>query len=266
MRYIKIFFLYLQQVFEQRSYVLVYLLMSLFNPILLVLFWQGATIGGKSVIPGWDFMAIASYYFYLTIVGGLIMAYVEEPVAKHHIKEGDLVMYLLKPLSYYLQMFFSESSWRLVRTCFGVIIMIVFFAFWGKNILLPTNSLIVWFIIICILIFGFILSFTFKMILGISAFWLTETRGLFELIEAIFFIFAGFLMPIVFLPSIIRNIAYLLPFSYIIYFPVLAIEGKLTGFELIHVILMQVFWIAFLYAIYYVLWLQGVKKFTAAGQ
>ncbi len=266
MRYIRIFLLYLQQVFEQRSYMFVYFLMSLFNPIILVIFWQGATSGGKSIIPGWNFTAIASYYFYLTMISSLIMAYVEEPVAKRHIKEGDLVMFLLKPISYYLQMFFAESSWRLIRVCFGIITIIVFFSFWGKNILFPANSLIEWFIILCILILAFTLSFTFKMILGISAFWLTETRGLFELIDAIFFIFAGILMPIIFLPSIISTIAYLMPFSYIIYFPILAIEGKLTGFELIHIMLIQAFWIVLLYAIYYILWLQGIKKFTVAGQ
>ena len=114
--------------------------------------------------------------------------------------------------------------------------------------------------------FGYIISFIFKMIVGISALWLTDYSGLQQLVEAVILIFAGMLMPLEFLPNIVRQIAFSLPFSYIIYFPLLAFQGKLTVPESLRTIGIQVAWIVILAGIYQLLWKKGVRLFTGIGQ
>ncbi|HSW88871.1 MAG TPA: ABC-2 family transporter protein [Candidatus Saccharimonadales bacterium] len=265
MRYFRIFLLHLQQTFEQRSYMLVFFIMSLINPFIYVLFWQGATSGGRSIIPGWNFSTIASYYFYFAVLNGLLMAHPEYAVSRQ-IKEGDLVMFLLKPLPYFIQMFFMEFSWRFVRFWFGIITVILFYAFWGNAIIGLHNNIFTWGIICIILFLGFMVSFVIKMIMGVSTFWLIETRGIYDFMEIIFLFFAGFIAPLVLFPSAISSIAINLPFAYIIYFPVIALEGKLGYEEMVHIILIQIFWIGVLFFIYQFLWKKGMQKFTAVGQ
>lgn len=266
MRYFRIFLLHIQQVLEQRSYMMVYLIISLISPILLVLFWSGATAGGKSIVPGWNFANIASYYFYLTLISGLLMAHVEYPVSRAHIKDGQLATFLVKPLPYFLQVFFSEFAWRIIRALLGIIIFIAFFLLWHNVIFSLHNSFLSWLVIVCILFSGFFLSFVIKMILGISAFWLIETTGLFESMEVVSFVFAGFLLPIPLLPPLLSNISTVLPFAYIIYYPVIALEGKLSFLEMFRLLGIQLCWIVASLVLYQFLWKKGIQKFTGAGQ
>jgi ABC-2 type transport system permease protein len=85
-------------------------------------------------------------------------------------------------------------------------------------------------------------------------------------VEAVILVFAGMLMPLEFLPPAIRQIAFSLPFSYIIYFPLVAFQGKLTAMESVRTIGIQVVWIVILLGIYQLLWKKGIRLFTGLGQ
>ena len=98
------------------------------------------------------------------------------------------------------------------------------------------------------------------------AFWIQDIGGLYQLVEIVMLIFAGFLLPIELFPSAIAQISFMMPFSYMIYFPVVAFQGKLPVMELLHVIEVQSFWLVIFTAIYMVMWRNGIRKFTAFGQ
>jgi len=266
MRYGKIFFIHLQNTFEQRSVMFVYFLMSLINPLIFVLFWQGATSGGRSIIPGWDFSAIVSYYFYFTILNGLLMAHPEYDVSRLHIKEGNLVMFLLKPVSYFLQIFFLEFSWRFLRFFFGFMTILLFYTFWRGYIIPVHNSLLGWILVCVVLFLGFMVSFTIKMVMGVTAFWLTDTTGFYDFMEVIFMVFGGFILPLGLLPPPINVFSISLPFAYVLYFPVIVLEGKIPVDGIVHVIVMQLLWIVISFSLYELLWRKGIQKFTAVGQ
>lgn len=266
MRFVRIFLLHCQQTLQERSLMFVYFLISLINPFIYMIFWQGATSGGKSISPGWNFSAIASYYFYFTILNGLLMAHPEYDVSRRHIKEGELVRFLLKPLPYFLEVFFMEFSWRFVRFWFGIITVILFYLFWHNAIIGLHNTVIQWILIPVVLFLGFMVSFVMKMIMGIAAFWLTDTRGLYDLMEVIFIILAGFVVPLALFPAAISSIVTTLPFAYVIYFPVIVLQGKLPLEAVFQIIVTQLFWIGLLSLMYYLLWQKGIKKFTAVGQ
>ena len=104
------------------------------------------------------------------------------------------------------------------------------------------------------------------MVLGLSAFWFTDSRGLFQVTDAFNFIFGGFVVPITLLPGVVEKLAQFLPFAYITYYPIVAFQGQLTVKELIGVIATQLVWIGGLSVFYKMIWAQGRKKYTALGQ
>jgi ABC-2 type transport system permease protein len=73
-------------------------------------------------------------------------------------------------------------------------------------------------------------------------------------------------MPLAFLPDWLERIASMLPFAYMIYFPVIAFEGKLTLIELLQILGVQCVWIGVFFFVYKALWRAGLKKYTAVGQ
>ena len=102
--------------------------------------------------------------------------------------------------------------------------------------------------------------------MGILTFWFTDTKGFYEALYAMEFALGGTLIPLILLPQLMATIAYSLPFAYIIYFPIAAIEGKLALFELWRVVGLQILWVGILGLAYQGLWHVGIKKFSGVSQ
>lgn len=263
MKYARIFLLHCQHVLQQRSRSFVWFLVIVFDVSLLLLFWIGALKENK--IEGLTIPSITSYYLIGIVLGVLLTSHVEEDVAWEDIREGKLTQYLLRPISYYWKKFFEETPHHVLQGAYAVGLLALFIFFFGRFFLVSTDIGILGLSMV-ILVIAYFLFFTYKMIIGIIAFWIVETNGFFEFQEMFVTILAGFIMPLSLLPPNIANIIYLTPFPYMIYFPIISFQGKLNYQELLGVIVVQIVWLVILLIIYSLLWRKGLKKFSAVGQ
>ena len=260
MRIYKIFLLHFQEVFEQRGRTFVWVLSSLIGPILMILFWRGA-----KAIPGWTIAQLTSYYFLVIILGAFIMTHIEERIGKLDILEGQLIMHIIKPFPYFWLKFFYAVPYRIVQGIFGICLFLVFY-FSIPHMFSITSDVRIFMLGVLITFGAFFLAFIFKMIVGICAFWVTEARGLYELVNIVLVVFAGYLMPLSLFPTWLHYITNYLPFPYMLYFPIMAFTGKLTIEELMPIFGIQLFWICFFYLLYKKIWHEGLKKFSSVGQ
>ena len=79
------------------------------------------------------------------------------------------------------------------------------------------------------------------------------------------FIFAGQVAPTVILPGILKQAAILLPFRYMIGFPIEVLMGKLPPGETVAGLVIQFIWTTSVIIIYKMIWNRGVKAYTAIG-
>lgn len=265
MRYVRIFLLHFQDAFEDRGRSFVWFLLSLFNPLLVLLFWRGAFQSGASPLEGWSYHAIATYYLLIVVAGSFLEVHIEEEIARRDVQSGDLVKYLIRPFPYILMKFFTELPWRIIQGSFGVAVLI-FFSFYFKNELTFIQDINAIALAVVTIILGLFISFFYKMIVGLTSLWITEFGGLHELLGVIEIVFAGFIMPLILLPPVVKTIAFALPFAYWIYFPVIALLGKLTYMDFFRVVSMQLFWLLSFVLLYRWLWKKGITKFTGLGQ
>lgn len=265
MRFFRIFLLHFEQAFEFRSRNFVWFLIELLNPLLYLLFWKGAYSSGHVGSISFSFSDITAYYFLLIFAGAFLTVHIEEDVAFYDIKEGGLVRYLTRPFSYFWLKFFEEIPWRLIQGFFGIVLIVLFVFFFGNlfKISMDATSIIT---SVTVGILAYFLSFTFKMIVGLSALWIVDYSGLEQLVTVIFMVFAGFVIPLQFFPSVLKLISNILPFSYMIYYPVLALQGKLQGLEIVKIIGIQMVWLFLLVYLYNQMWKRGIKMFTGIGQ
>lgn len=262
-RFSHIFFLHFQYVFERRAVSFVWFLISLFNPLIVLLYWQSALRGTS--IAGWSLSTVSSYYFLLIIASAMLMSHIEDDVSREDIEQGQLVRYIIRPFSYYWINFIREIPYRLLQGSFGMIVCLIFISLWGRFFTIASRPEIIA-ISLIIAVLAYVLSFTFKMVLGLTAFWLTDANGFYQLVEIVVVLFAGYILPLDLMPDMFSAVARCLPFAYIIYFPVVALQGKLTFIELLQTIGMQLFWLAVLAVLYRWMWQSGIKKFTGMGQ
>lgn len=264
MRYVRIFALFFQDAFVNRGRSFIWFLLSLLNPLMVLFFWHGAFQGGKEPLLGWSYQSIAAYYLFLVVAGSFLQVHIEEEVARRDIQSGFLSMYLTRPFPYILMKYFGELSWRLIQGFFGVVTLILISLFFGNLFFVHDGGSIAASVLIIAL--ASLISFFFKMIVGLSALWIIEYHGLQELISVMDIIFAGFIMPIALFPPLMKTIAFSLPFSYMIYFPVISVLGKLTGSEVLKTISIQIGWLVVFLFTYTYFWRKGIRKFSGLGQ
>lgn len=264
MKFLKIFILTTQHVLEYRGRIFIWFLMSLLNPLMLLLFWGGLTHGNKPIVAGWDISIISSYYLLITLFDSFLLAHIEEDIAREDVQMGNLVTYLLKPISYYWKKFLEEIPYRIVQGIYALVLILCIIFFIQHFTL--SHSILILFLGVVSAFTGLFLSFTFKMVLGLFSIWLIEVQGIYQFYDILTFVFGGYIVPLFLLPKQLAIMSYFLPFSYIVYMPVSIFQGRFTFSESVFAILGQVVWLGFFIILYKYTWKKGLKKFTGVGR
>ncbi len=215
-------------------------------------------------VNNWSLTTVTSYYFLLIIAAAVLMSHPEVPIIRDDIEKGELAGRLLKPFSYFWQRFNAEIPVRIFQGIVGVFVFFLLIYLYRAHIefnLTIASGLLA----MVIIILAYFICFTFKMILATTALWTTEIRGAQELTDILITIFAGYIVPVNLLPGILEKIAYILPFAYIIYYPIVAIQGKLEIPALVSVILIQLVWLFVLGVLFTLLWKKGLRQFADFG-
>lgn len=259
------FLLHFQDAFYNKSRSLVWFLISLGTGAILIIYWYALYQTQGGVLTNWSLSSVSSYYLLLIIISSGIMAHHDEDVARLDIQEGELVRYLLRPFSYFWLLYFSEIPWRIIQGGFGLIIFLGVSIFF-PNLIALSHSITVLLLSFLIFFLASFLAFLFKTILGMTAFWVTDFRGVQSVAEIMILILGGFVIPLEFLPPVLKELSFFLPFSYMAYFPIMAVQGKLELWQISQILGIQLFWIGVLGVLYKLMWKSGIKTFTGVGQ
>lgn len=263
MKYIQIYFLNFQRAFVHRGETFLYIGMSVLNPLTMIFLWHGAFLSADK-IGSLTLTDINTYFLVLILLNNLISVHIEEKIATRDIQQGGILGHLMRPMSYFWQCFAAEFSYRSFQAFVVILAMFVLIRILHIEFIHPTLLHIVQFSL-CAFIALFI-SFTYKFIMGISAFWLTDTNGLFSTLVVLELVFGGFIMPLELYPEWLQTLAHFSPYPYMYYYPYKALVGKLSHTEFASIFMLQLVILGILAGISYVTWNKGVKKFTAVGQ
>lgn len=263
MKYLKIFLLHLQRAFVHRGETILYIAMSILNPLTMIYLWKGA-LSPTDTIGIYNLSDLNTYFLTLLLLNNLLTVHIEDRIASKHIQNGEILGYLLKPMSYYWQNFTTEMSYRFNQGVIAIVTIVILVSTLHISFLHPTLiHYLEFFLMGCV---GLMVSFTYKYILGLTAFWLTDTNGLFNTLIVVELLLGGFVMPIGLYPDWVKLIAHLTPFPYIYYYPSQALLGKLSQTQFIESLTVQLFVLLLLALTAKLTWKNGIKKFTALGQ
>jgi ABC-2 type transport system permease protein len=109
------------------------------------------------------------------------------------------------------------------------------------------------------------ISFAWRYLLQISAFWLLDVRGPNQLGILTAHFLCGAYVPIVFFPSWLETLARLLPFAYMLQVPIEVWLGEHRGLELLQVYAAQALWLVLLVALGRVVLARAVQRVVVQG-
>lgn len=234
-------------------------------PISLIIYyflWKSIfEYSGVSVINGFTFNAMVSYYVLNMIVGFFTWSDVEKWM-QHDILKGELVFELLKPIRHMTCAIGFEGGLNLLGILIQAIpilaVGIIFFA-------MPAASLVNFLLFVVALVFAYFIYFMISYIIGIACFWLKRIDGLHRAKKPIITFFAGGLIPLTFFPETVQKVLRYLPFQYVRFVPINIYLGQYEVAEILSLLAISALWVLGLYIIIRMMWKKAMDKFTGAG-
>lgn len=219
----------------------------------------------QSLIQGFQ-LSDMILYIIMSFVTNLLTRTDSSFMIGDEVKDGSIIMRLLRPVHFAASYLFMEigSRW-LIFLSIGVPFLLVITGvrlFLGTD-LIQAIVLVVFYIISIIL--AFLINFFFNICFGFSAFVFKNLWGSNLLKNSLVAFMSGSLIPLTFFPKIVADILGFLPFSSLIYTPVMIIIGKYDGSQIVQALLLQIFWLIVMVALSQLIWKKVQSHITIQG-
>jgi viologen exporter family transport system permease protein len=122
-----------------------------------------------------------------------------------------------------------------------------------------------WLALLASLSLAIAISFAWRFLLNISAFWTTDARGIGGLASALVMFLGGFVVPLRFFPEWVQPLLLSLPFAGIIQIPNDIFIGQLTGVAALQALATQAFWAVVMLGIAHVTVTFAVRRVSVQG-
>ena len=205
-------------------------------------------------------------YIFMVYVTSSIVTVSLSTWVSDDVVQGTVAMNLIKPIDYRL----SLIAKALGRVSFQFLAPAVF-VWIGLEIykvtVLDMAPVSVMGVVLYLFSSGmsFLLFVLFDFCFGMIAFFTTYIFGLRMVKEALLGFLTGQLIPISFFPEAVQRVFGFLPFSSMIYTPVMIYLGKYTGRTLAFMLLRQGIWVLALYGLGSLIWKMVTKRLVVLG-
>ncbi len=244
---------------QYRSFFFVLAFGWMVPPLVALFAWMAAA--GEGSLGGMDRAAFAAYYLALVLANQLTYAQTNWTLGDV-IRIGDLNFWLARPLPALYNVLASEVAGKVVYLVFVVPVAALL-----ALILRPALDATPWQVGLALLalVLAWALRFLWGCWLALLAFWSTRADALLAVQDSLVFLLSGIAAPVMLLPGALQTLARLLPFRYMVGFPVEILVQKLPAGEIAFGLAMQAGWLAVAAVLTAILWRAGLRHYAAVG-
>jgi ABC-2 type transport system permease protein len=224
--------------------------------ILLALFQQRDTVGGYDASAAVTYVWVGQALLMTVFMWGWL------DIATR-IRTGDIATDLVRPihpLRAALAFDLGRAAYHIVFR--GIPPFLVGMAFFPVR--LPADAL-VWLAFLASVALAVVVSFYFRVLYNVWAFWTTDVRGTMMLGGIVANLFSGFLIPVSFFPDGLAAIARATPFPSIVQTPIDIFVGTVSGPAIAGAIATQIVWALVLAAVARWTFELGVRRLVVQG-
>jgi ABC-2 type transport system permease protein len=245
---------------EYRAEIIMWMMSSVLM-IVMLLVWLSisSTQGDINGFARGDFIA---YYMIGLLVRNLTAVWASWELDRK-IREGALSPELLRPIHPIHNDIAGNWGEKSIRIF--IVVPIVAVALWltpdAHLNLQPPNVLA-----FVAAIFGaWLILFFSDYLIGISAFWTSQTSAFLMGWYGFRVVLSGMLAPVQLFPPAVQSLLHWLPFRYMLSFPIEVLIGKTQGADLLNGLLIQFTWAAIFIIAVRVMWRIAMKNYSAVG-
>lgn len=226
-------------------------------PIILMGAWTEAARQVEMSLSPKDF---AQYFIAVFVVRQFTMVWVIWDFERE-VSEGKLSYSLLQPIDPVWRHVAGHFSERLARLPFIVLIVLLFILLFPDAAWIPSWSQIGLCAVMSLLAFAlrFLLQYTFAM----TAFWVERASAIEQVWFLLYLFLSGYVAPLETFPPLMREIALLTPFPYVVYFPAAILVGLPVRIGEGFVVIAS--WGLLFFVLNRYLWRKGLKHYSGMG-
>lgn len=253
-----------QMAYEGAFYL--FILISLFGSFISYYLWM-AIYGSsdQAVIGGMSRNEMVVYVFMVYVTSSIVTISISDWVSDDVVK-GTVAMNLIKPIDYRFSLIsraLGDMIYRFLAPGVFIWIGLEIYKVTVLGMAPVTVGGVFLYLLSCVM--SFLIYVLFDFCFGMIAFFTTYIFGLQLAKDALLSFLTGQLIPISFFPEAVQRIFDFLPFSSMVYTPVMIYLGKYTGETLWFMLLRQAAWVVILYVLGSLIWKKVTKRLVVLG-
>ena len=180
------------------------------------------------------------------------------------VREGTLKRYLIQPVDMIAYLVSYRVAHKIAYITMSFLpYALLFFLCRGYFDGLPDPLTLVAYAVSLVL--AFLVGFFFEATVGMVGFWFLEVTSLLYIVMTLNFFISGHMLPLDLLPQPWSGILKALPFQYMAYFPAVVFLRKITGWNLVLHLLLELAWAIVFMLLCRGLYRLGLKRYSAYG-
>jgi ABC-2 type transport system permease protein len=246
---------------QYRASLFIWMIAQVLEPLVYLIVWSTVSNGSGGSVGGYTAQGFAGYYLALMLVNQVTYTWIMYEY-EYRVRQGTLSFALLKPVHPIHSDISDNLSSKLVTL--PILLVVAGVLAW---IFHPTAALTLWagLAFIPALILAFLVRFLLEWTLALAAFWTTRVNAINQVYFILMLFLAGQIAPLTLFPNWIQILADILPFRWMLGFPVELVLGRLTQLQALEGLAVQAAWVIISLVLVRVVWRAGVRVYSAMG-
>jgi ABC-2 type transport system permease protein len=247
--------------FQYRVSMMIWMIGRIIQPLIFLVVWTTVSRARGGDVNGYSEGDFAAYFILQMIVSQATFSWIMWEY-DYIIRTGQFSFKLLRPI----HPIHADIADNLAYKTLTLVILIpaALLLAW----LFPPNFQWQWWNVgagLLAIALAFVVRFTLEWTLALAAFWTTRINAINQTYDVTFIFLSGFFAPLAVMPQSVQILANLLPFRWLLAFPIELLLGRLTVQETLIGFAMQGFWLLATLTLLSFVWRAGVKQYSAVG-
>lgn len=243
-----------------------FMLCYIFSAFIAYFLWMAIyKSSGTNVLGGLTQQEMVLYIFMTYVTSNTFSIGISDELATH-IEQGSIAMNLIKPMDYRLSLI-SGAFGNLIYRFFApsIFVWVALEVYRVQVLHMPMvdiQNIVLYLISGCM---SFLIYVLFDFCFGMISFITTFVFGLELAKTALLSFLSGQLIPLSFFPDAWQQVFNFLPFSSMVYSPVMLYLGKYSGYDIAFTLAKQALWVIILYSLGSFIWQKVTKRLVVLG-
>jgi ABC-2 type transport system permease protein len=245
---------------QYRASLVIWIIGQILEPLVYLVVWTTVS-SARGSVGGYGTAEFAGYYIVLMLVNHLTYTWIMYEF-EYRVRKGTLSFALLRPVHPIHPDVADNVASKIVT--FPIMLVVaaglaalfrpeIHPAPWAAALFVPAVLL------------AFLLRFVLEWTLALAAFWTTRVGAINQSYFVLVLFFSGAIAPLGLLPFPIREVAGVLPFRWMVAFPVELLLGRLTPAEAAIGLAAEAAWIVVALVLVRIVWRAGARVYSAVG-